>query len=55
MSTHIAPSQGGYERWLDQAADDRPHDEPAWNHDTYCSCVWHANPDECPHEKDNES
>ena len=46
MSTHIAPSQAGYERWLDGAADDHPRDEPAWNHD---------DPDDCPHEKDNES
>jgi hypothetical protein len=51
MSVYIAPSQGGYERWLDQAADDRPHDEPSWNH-AYCSCGFHLDPDECPNEKE---
>lgn len=43
MSVYIAPSQGGYERWLDEAAD-----EP----DAYeCGCGWGHRPGQCPAER----
>jgi hypothetical protein len=45
MSVYIAPSQGGYERWLDEAADDET--------DAYeCACGWHKTPEQCPHERE---
>lgn len=45
MSVYIAPSQGGYERWLNEAAD-----EP----DTTCSCGSHDHPDQCPHDNNQD-